>query len=99
LGPIIHFRSENKDSIFHQKAINWAVKNNNSLMMMMELLKLEHHSHKTPKEGLQCLKNTISESPEEIQSWFLKMYTKFSTSLACKVILGEFNPNPHCLGI
>jgi hypothetical protein len=87
LGDIIHYRSENKDSVFCDTALNWAVKNNH-MLIVLELLKLEHHFHKTEEEGLKCLQDTVSTSTDKLQ-WIFEKYKRISQFDFSGALLGE----------
>jgi hypothetical protein len=94
LGEIIHFRKKANDPIFCKTALNWALEKNH-MLIVLELLKLEHHFHRPEEENLECLKNNVSYCYDKRQ-WILKKYDtisklgKISKSGFLGTLLGEF---------
>jgi hypothetical protein len=73
-NDIIHFKTNNKDSIFNQTALNWANENSDEYMAL-ELLKVEHDFHVDKKSGLQCLKKNLSRTA--LLPWMVQTYKNF----------------------
>jgi hypothetical protein len=71
VSVIIHFKKDDDHSVFSERALTWAVKNEN-WKMMLELLKLEHHCHNTEEEVHECLQHVTSSNTDEFSSWIFE---------------------------
>ncbi len=74
LKVIIHYKTNDVNSLFYKTALNWANENNDRVMTL-ELLKLEQKAHSSEKEGLACLRNNLSR--DVMLPWIIESYRKF----------------------
>jgi hypothetical protein len=90
VGDIIHFKTDNDDdSEFSKRALTWAVENEN-LLMMLELLKLEHHCHNTEEEAHTCLQHVTSSNTNDFSSWIFEQSKNLTkNSLTVPSLVGK----------
>jgi hypothetical protein len=71
LKEIIHYKTNDVNSLFSKTALNWANENNDSVMTL-DLLMLEKEAHSSEKEGLACIRDNLSKDamlPRIVESY------------------------------
>ena len=75
---VVHFyEADHFEKTFQKTALAWANENDDPISAS-ELLHFEHQTHDSKKEGLQCMKNQLTN--DKLLYWITRTYSRFYTT-------------------
>jgi hypothetical protein len=86
LKQIIHYKTNDINSLFSKTALNWANENNDSVMTL-DLLMLEKEAHSSEKEGLACIRDNLTRDAmlPLITETYRNLYDEPKNKRLCRV--------------
>ena len=75
LYEVVHFyEPDHFEKTFHKTALAWTNENDDPISAS-ELLHFEHDTHESKKEGLQCMKNQLTN--DKLLYWITRTFSRF----------------------